>query len=735
MPATDRTDQPSQMDSDREKDRDDRGSKQKSASSKAKDLSHVPCKFFRVGSCTAGASCPFSHTMGEPGAHKEVCAWFVKGNCKFGHKCALAHILPGQSMAMDRKNKKAAQVAAGGAKERDGNGKGRGKKEGQAPIARNPSLQSKGRPPITMPLKASISAPAPALQDTDFVSFGVLDEDALPNAPALAAPPTQDTEKSSEPASAASGPLPVSSSRRPNQSSPHRAPVDFGPIGSPPRSGSHTASSPLGHGGSPSRLNGTNFLSTSPFSAPGPQSMFVNYGENGKSGIAASLGNPLAVGMNRPSSIQKSGEYEFEVFDENIGRRRKVTDSAVDDGDMEDFLPSSLTDLLTPEERQRRMSRSNSGQGAASALQGEGLAVPGGGPSNASSGHRYSRSVPAPSLLGDISSIWTSPAQPASPSRLAGFGSGTPSSFTSTSPSFGGRGFDPLGDDMDMMNPSNASAAFLPGIHQQYLNSKAQQRESSSSMLGRGIRNSSNTLVPHTAQPYSLGLRQPSSSGSPLQTYGLSRTPTSSSFEPLPSPTNNNSTVNSTNLSSFRPIQQQQQQQKNQLDSNGDTQILSPGARALQAHAPGQSLPQGLAAGYSRIHALPPLPPLMSPGSNIGGFSVSPNNAFATNGPYGMNTTVGNDWNNSYHQQPNGVPSSEFNALVSKLSYSAAAARSPAPAPTSTSTPNSGTSGPPGISRRWGPPPTQSSQAGALSPLSGGVVAAADDDELFAMDG
>ncbi|KAG2351907.1 hypothetical protein BDR07DRAFT_1188014, partial [Suillus spraguei] len=60
----------------------------------AKDLSHVPCKFFKVGACTAGSSCPFSHNVQEPGQQKDVCAWFVKGNCKFGHKCALAHVLP-----------------------------------------------------------------------------------------------------------------------------------------------------------------------------------------------------------------------------------------------------------------------------------------------------------------------------------------------------------------------------------------------------------------------------------------------------------------------------------------------------------------------------------------------------------------------------------------------------------------------------------------------------------------
>ncbi|KAK4050838.1 hypothetical protein OIV83_003260 [Microbotryomycetes sp. JL201] len=59
----------------------------------AKDLSHVPCKFFKANSCTAGASCPFSHDMTQPGT------------------CALAHILPGQPMSYDRKNKRAAQTA------------------------------------------------------------------------------------------------------------------------------------------------------------------------------------------------------------------------------------------------------------------------------------------------------------------------------------------------------------------------------------------------------------------------------------------------------------------------------------------------------------------------------------------------------------------------------------------------------------------------------------------------
>lgn len=60
-----------------------------------KNLSHVPCKFFRQGACQAGSSCPFSHNLdGTLAADKLPCKYFQKGNCKFGLKCALAHFLP-----------------------------------------------------------------------------------------------------------------------------------------------------------------------------------------------------------------------------------------------------------------------------------------------------------------------------------------------------------------------------------------------------------------------------------------------------------------------------------------------------------------------------------------------------------------------------------------------------------------------------------------------------------------
>ncbi|KAK6364195.1 hypothetical protein LTS17_012464 [Exophiala oligosperma] len=59
----------------------------------SKDTKHVPCKFFRQGACQAGNACPFSHSL-DPMSHQAPCKYFMKGNCKFGAKCALAHYLP-----------------------------------------------------------------------------------------------------------------------------------------------------------------------------------------------------------------------------------------------------------------------------------------------------------------------------------------------------------------------------------------------------------------------------------------------------------------------------------------------------------------------------------------------------------------------------------------------------------------------------------------------------------------
>ncbi|KAF8997325.1 hypothetical protein BDZ89DRAFT_1083771 [Hymenopellis radicata] len=203
---------------------------------KTKDLSHVPCKFFRVGGCTAGSACPFSHTTG-PGerGEKDVCAWFVKGTCKFGHKCALAHVLPGQSPSMDRRNKKAAQMASGKGGKDSNKGRGEGAREGRG----GRGGKKVGGLPITMSLKASISPNA------DFSSFAAMAENEEqtpkkeePKSWASVAAAKKQEEVVVEPTKpveeATTGTLPMSTPRHPL--SPSKPPVDFGPIGSPPRS-------------------------------------------------------------------------------------------------------------------------------------------------------------------------------------------------------------------------------------------------------------------------------------------------------------------------------------------------------------------------------------------------------------------------------------------------------------------------------------------------------------------
>lgn len=78
------------------------------------DLQHVPCKFFRNGTCTAGENCPFSHSLET---ERPICKYFLKGNCKFGPKCALSHALPGNTNLPNgtSTNTMASMAANGGA--------------------------------------------------------------------------------------------------------------------------------------------------------------------------------------------------------------------------------------------------------------------------------------------------------------------------------------------------------------------------------------------------------------------------------------------------------------------------------------------------------------------------------------------------------------------------------------------------------------------------------------------
>ena len=662
---------------------------------------------------------------------------------------------------MDRKNKKAAQLAANGGVPSPAGRESRSsksvKKDGHKSALQHgnsstgsgllsgstaPTRTTSARTPMAMTLKATPSAPAPPVKDTDFPPF-VLPDDADPlkpgsNAPStiVTAEPTPSTKQQSENEETPPSESPPDSAPpilRRNPSPPTlplnvpgalRRPVlppdaaDLGPIGSPPRA-SLSAHSPISSGNSPQNAGipstfhaHTSLLTESRnrlgSTAAVPSSLGHTHGQAWKTDIPTQ-------GITTPGiDLTVSG----------------VRDVLSTDEDLEELLPSSLTDLLTPLERSRRMSRTHSGSSrpvnlndAPSPLSTVHSLVPQSQSHHAN--HRYSRSVPAPSLLGDVKSIWaerglTTNGLPPSPDKptfgVGPIGSGTPSSLKSSNglgalnlggtitPS--GTGAGTFRDDShshspssSLLAPSNASAAFLPGLHHYY------------SMMNSGSNNS-------RAPSAGLGL------GAGLGLSGLSRSPLS--HAPIHGPAVDEERAGGDNGANI---------------DIGLGEATSPSFRALQSHAPGQSLPQGLAAGYSRIHALPLAgSPGSLGGSSVGGGAFSPGHGPM---PFGINVGTGQDW----HLQSNQALLSSDAA--SHLSFSAHheganATTTTTGAPISSSMvafesmfsrlPTSSTGGAPlrtpphsaaSTNRHWH---TQN----ALSPLSRPI---SDDDELFSMDG
>lgn len=654
---------------------------------------------------------------------------------------------------MDRKNKKAAQHAAASATPTViGNEKGlRKKKDGQggnsnSALGRNNTLLAGGSTaparllsptssaPASnrslLPLKASISpsAPAPPLKDTDFASFAALDEMEgikFSAPPAHGKSPTPEAGTSSDASKNGDDqlkttpppvPLPMSGPRVTTT----MAPSDFGPIGSPPsasrgyRSTGGLTNGTFTPGDSPRRpshLNGANLdtspqdtsglMSSSPFSAPGTQSVFINSSYAGQ-GVAASLGSGLAMGGRRgwadmdvsaspakgglsmfPSSVQRPSlrngdvhrEYPVDLDYKGVGRKFS---SAVEDGDMEDFIPGSLTDLLTPEERSRRMSRGGSNTKPPVS------ALTAGAPSNSASdeqaptpigsrsGHRHSNSVPAPSFLGDTNSIWSG----TSVGPLSGSPSVQTSHRATPSVSFASRfegltvsgqqntndfgvsistGSTGAASSFGVSSLNNASAAFL-GLHHRYQKNKASQQMqlgiggADLNGLSRGVRGASGPLYPSGKGTMSTN-RMGSNQGFPSSANAQSTLSQLPSYRGAPSPFDLTQPMHQAHNQPSRPIPTSDYNPRpafgvnrgvrlggggsGQHGMNGggagngssvggiEGELLSPNTRALQAHAPGQSLPQGLAAGYSRIHALPPLANLTSPNAGGGIFSSS----------------------------------------------------------------------------------------------------------------
>ncbi|CAK7895382.1 hypothetical protein CAAN1_05S03356 [[Candida] anglica] len=111
----------------------------------AKNLSHVPCKFFKQGMCQAGNSCPFSHNLdGSLAADKLPCKYFQKGNCKFGLKCALAHFLPDGTRINSKVYRNSQGQNHGNHNGHNGHGSGHsnGQSQGQSQLFSNSSYSN-----------------------------------------------------------------------------------------------------------------------------------------------------------------------------------------------------------------------------------------------------------------------------------------------------------------------------------------------------------------------------------------------------------------------------------------------------------------------------------------------------------------------------------------------------------------------------------------------------------------
>ncbi|KAF9517520.1 hypothetical protein BS47DRAFT_1314205 [Hydnum rufescens UP504] len=766
-----------EVDGDREGENREKGARGGGKPTKAKDLSHVPCKFYRQGACTAGASCPFSHLAAEPGQQKGICQWYIKGSCKFGHKCALAHVLPGQPLSMDRKNKRAEQANAQGktlnaatptpGKERSDRENKRltptDRREGniekgasEATVPSTPASAARqtmsSRPPMMIgkapPTVSATGSEAP-LHDSDFrrsdeslrrplglssfaaaaaagINSGSADRSSnvpsqqnsvptdsdshsppyRPDAPLTTKPLDSTASLVDTPGDSPRRPSPIPQSRSLHRANPS-SDRGFGPIGSPPAtswiggSPSKGATSPPSGGISLARARQTvngfspatsppankfefdpsapGGFGTSPFSTPGSTSLFVTYGQGGSVPTRAHHKHTVSVGDHHLLAARgvpgmwdsgaHRGSLPASTFLGKAQDQPTNTNNMPDD-DLEEFLPSSLNELLTPDERSRRMNRNNPALFTFSDSQ-----------------PRFVNSVPANNLLNNIRGLWVDGPE------------GVDGSSTQRLPSTTAREGRPLQQDAlsgsaagdgassSFLGTSNASAAFLSGhLHRT-----------------NGITQDTTSQFPTSSSIDALHFApSPDVAFTPSRLAGG-----------LTSAAHGPGGVFAPNDSSYYGLHQHPSRPLG--DAPRPHMALSPSSRALRSHEPGQSLPQGLAAGLSRLHLIPATNPV-SPPPGSGG---SPHDGFQqqqTN--WAKNSELRGSLATGSSPSPAGITSPPRTSGLGNLSATnGAAQQSPPSVPISTTVNSS-------LRRPWFGHPTS-------SPLSRPTIP---DDAMFDMD-
>ncbi|CCE79208.1 Piso0_001258 [Millerozyma farinosa CBS 7064] len=306
-----------------------------------KNLSHVPCKFYKQGICQAGDSCPFSHHLdGMLAADKLPCKYFQRGNCKFGLKCALAHFLPdgtrvnSQSFANSFGNKNTA-----GSK-RISEGNSLSLQTPQNTLSSKPIEISPTGDPYTPRMSSGLS---PSNSYSNFMSWGTMLSPQRHSQSSKVAATGSNYDYSAMNHNKGSAPASILNPSgnygflRSNQLS-----FANNSLGSISRSHSiHTPQSGLSSSG----------LHSSPLpNSPG-----------NTSASSIRMSNSFTRAPTAQSSFSSPTSY---LNSQQLNCSAIADDESEDDnsGFFEDYVPGSLGDLiLTPQEMQRRDSRSQSG--------------------------------------------------------------------------------------------------------------------------------------------------------------------------------------------------------------------------------------------------------------------------------------------------------------------------------------------------------------------------------------
>ncbi|OZJ03307.1 hypothetical protein BZG36_02282 [Bifiguratus adelaidae] len=357
------------------------------------NLSHVPCRFFKNGACTAGANCPFSHNT-EPDNY--ICKYFLKGNCKFGNKCALLHSLPGQP-APAKKGQSGKSNAASA------------NHSNASSSFANPSSNNAHQATSSRPLPFSSSSRSFA-QRSNSSSFSTHTPGNVMNIngeDVRVASPLSPTFMESVQGPSSGSPASIKSGQLPSQLAMARSPSSHATsrnsmlglrqdldyfdqnVGSAPtsslasalssedrvmdrylqgRSNPHTPLSSLPSHTSPALYNHQSQNSTKPLPIRPPSMPDVN-----RDGISHSpFHNPSSKGLYMPMNSYGSDAGSFTggspmdrlnhrwslTLESSNGEVKDILDISIDSGPEDDYdaapLPSSLNDLLTPNELERR---------------------------------------------------------------------------------------------------------------------------------------------------------------------------------------------------------------------------------------------------------------------------------------------------------------------------------------------------------------------------------------------